>query len=79
MGLAPFVIVSVASSVVLTEGIYDMLAEQFLKKREARGKAKGAAENQRKWEAWNKRRIQAVEAGEEFNEPPPTISKNGTD
>ena len=56
-----------------------MVSEQFLRRREARGQARGEAqgeergrrENQKLWEEWNRRRLEAEEKGEEFTEPPP--------
>ena len=46
-----------------------------------RGKAEGQAEGEARvskvWEAWLKRRTEAEEAGEEFNEPPPSRRNGG--
>ena len=72
--VAPLIVVAAANSIVLVEGI-PMVSEQFLQRREARGEARGEErgrrENQKLWEEWNRRRLEAEERGEEFNEPPP--------
>ena len=47
--------------------------EQGLKEGLKEGKEAGREENQRKWEAWNYRRLQAQEEGRDFNEPPPSL------
>ena len=48
-----------------------MLAEQFKKKRFEEGEAA----QQKKWEEWNERRMEAEARGEAFNEAPPTLEK----
>ena len=53
-----------------------MLSERYLKRRYEEGKAEGRAEVSRAWEEWNQRRIAAENAGEKFNEPPPS-GRNG--
>ncbi len=35
------------------------------------GRSQGLEEERRRWRGWNRRRIAAEEAGEEFTEPPP--------
>lgn len=40
---------------------------------EARILAEGLARQQKKWEGWNNRRLQAQEEGREFDEPPPSL------
>jgi len=62
---------STASSIVLLEGLA-MLSERYLKRRYEEGQE----ERQKAWEDWNRRRIEAEEAGMEFNEPPPS-RRNG--
>ena len=74
---------STVSSIVFLEGLA-MLSERYLKRRYEEGKAEGRAEGQAEgearmskvWEDWLKRRMEAEEAGEEFNEPPPS-RRNG--
>ncbi len=39
----------------------------------AQGIAQGHAERQKKWEDWNRRRLQALEEGREFTEPSPSL------
>lgn len=45
-----------------------MLAEKYLQRRYQEGKA----EERARWEAWNRRRLEAERQGREFNEPPPS-------
>ena len=58
----------------LVEGV-SMLAERYLKSRYDKGrevgKEEGREETQQQWMAWNQRREEALEAGKDFNEPPP--------
>ncbi len=74
---------STASSIVFLEGLA-MLSERYLKRRydegkevglkegRAEGQAEGEARMSKAWEKWNRRRMKAEEAGEEFREPPPS-------
>ncbi len=39
----------------------------------AQGQADGAAEERKRWQAWNAAREQALAEGREFNDPPPGI------
>ena len=52
-----------------------MLARIWLERREQisfeQGVEQGIEKNQKKWEAWNNRRLLAIEEGREFDEPPP--------
>ena len=52
-----------------------MLAERYLKRRHAEGKAEGKAEGQeeerKRWVEWNNRRLKADAEGNPFDEPPP--------
>jgi flagellar biosynthesis/type III secretory pathway protein FliH len=41
----------------------------------AQGRAEGRADNQKIWEAWNQRRLEASERGEPFDEPTPTTQE----
>ncbi len=72
--VAPLIIIAASNSILLVEGI-PMVAEQFLKRREAQGEARGEErgrrETQRRWEDWNLRRLEAEKKGAEFSEPPP--------
>ena len=55
--------------------IFGGIVEKYqnrLKQREAEGEARGAAKNQRKWEFWNQRRLEAEAKGQPFDEPPPS-------
>lgn len=67
-----------------------MLAERYLKKRYAEGRAEGEAEGRAEGRAegeevahslyppeireWNRRRLEAEARGEDFNEPPPSVN-----
>ncbi len=74
-GMSPLVIVVAAETVVLVEG-YAMLAEKYLKRRYAEGRAEGCVEGrvekQALWKAWNNRRLEAEARGEPFDEPTPS-------
>ena len=45
--------------------------EEGLKEGREKGRAIGREEVQKAWVEWNERRVQAIETGREFNEPPP--------
>lgn len=45
----------------------------------AEGRVEGEAQNQATWVAWNERRLAAEANGEDFNEPPPGTSSNGSE
>ncbi len=45
---------------------------------EKRAVNRGREEMNRIWADWNRRRIQAEERGEPFDEPPPDISRNNS-
>lgn len=72
---APGIAVVAADSVVTVDVvmILTLLYEDYRKKRTERA----VAQNQAKWEAWNQRRLDAEAAGESFEEPPPTLTRNG--
>ena len=44
----------------------------IMRRREERRVAKAVAENHKKWQAWNHRRLAAEAEGRPFNEPPPS-------
>ena len=54
-----------------------MFAERYLERRfhegEKAGQAKGEKNTQKRWEAWNRRRVEAEANNEPFNEPPPSL------
>ena len=55
----------------------DMLNEYYEKRRARRrteDEARGAAQMNRKWSAWNQRRMDAEARGEDFDELPPGSS-----
>ena len=63
---------------VLAQGIADRLKErrekfkaELVAQGEARGKAAGRAALAAEVEDWNRRRLEAEERGEKFDEPPP--------
>jgi hypothetical protein len=73
-GLAPVIVFVTASTVLIQEG-GEMLAERYLKRRHAEGKAEGKMEGQeeerKRWVEWNNRRLKAEAEGRPFDEPPP--------
>ncbi len=70
-------------SLVIVEGIttvmvmynlgMNLLVHPIIKWHEARGEARGEVRASRRWEEWNRRRMEAEARGEEFNEPPPVV------
>ena len=46
--------------------------EEKLERTRERRRAEGQVEMYEQWEAWNRRRMDAEEKGEAFNEPPPS-------
>ena len=79
---APIAITSAAVAIVITElGRYLMvlarhLEERLERTRQARrseGRVQGRVETQKKWEAWNVRRLEAESKGLPFTEPPPSM------
>ena len=54
---------------------YRYLSDKFLKplhdKLRTEGRKEGSEAVQRQWAAWNRRRLEAEQNGEPFNEPPP--------
>ncbi len=77
-GLSPVVVVVAAWSVVSVE-VGRVFSEWYLNRRYAKGLAKGRAEGhadgrareRRRWESWNRLRMEAEEKGKRFTEPPP--------
>ena len=59
-----------AVSYVVTEVVV-VLSEWYREWRYNKGVADGMARNQKKWVAWNQRRLEAETEGREFTEPPP--------
>ena len=54
------------------------LIEQHEERGRAQGEKQGAEQERQRWEAWNRRRLEAEAKGEPFNEPPPgSESSNG--
>ncbi len=47
--------------------------EQGVEQGIEQGRGQGRENTQRKWEAWNNRRLLAIEEGREFDEPPPRL------
>ena len=83
----PGIGVIAADSVILTEAYFVVIFggiveryQQRLRQREAEGVAKGEAEGEaranERWEAWNRRRLEAEGNGQPFDEPPPSGRKS---
>ncbi|MDE0684002.1 MAG: hypothetical protein OXI63_13880 [Candidatus Poribacteria bacterium] len=57
--------------------------EKRIRAAEAKGKAEGMAEGQakvyREIADWDRRRKEAAARGEEFSEPPPGVTQNGSE
>ena len=75
---APIAITSAAVAIVITElGRYLMVLARHLEERLERTRevrrAEGRIEIQKKWEAWNVRRLEAESKGLPFTEPPPSM------
>lgn len=52
--------------------LFSWLAEKYLERRRKRGYIEGRTEVHQQWSEWNDRRIAAKEAGEPFDELPPS-------
>ena len=67
---------------LLSDWYYDR-REKRIQAAEAKGKAEGIAEGQakvyREIADWDRRRREAAARGEEFSEPPPGVTQNGTE
>ena len=90
---APAILLSAAFiSLVITEGtmvLAEMVGDYLRKRNEriavaakakgrAEGRAEGAAQMNQRWTEWNRKRLEAKERGEDFDEPPPSSrSANG--
>ena len=76
------VIVATTNSILLVEGI-PMVAERFLERRfqegEKSGQAIGEKKAHKRWEAWNRRRLEAEARNEPFTEPPPSLDVEDED
>ena len=72
---APAIAVIAAESVVVVDTvmILTLLYEDYRRKRIERAETRV----QQRWEAWNQRRLDAQTAGQSFDEPPPTLIRNG--
>ena len=69
--MAGLIILVAAESIFLTDVtkmLFTMISDRYLR----RERSKGRAEEHRRWEEWNERRLAAEAAGEEFTEPPPS-------
>lgn len=66
----------VAWSLAATWPIMEAMRMVFASIFEKRAVNRGREEMNRIWADWNRRRIQAEERGETFDEPPPDISRN---
>ena len=60
---------------IIDQKFYRPRRERMRAEAMAAGRAEGMAELQKKWEDWNRRRMEAGDG--EFNEPPPTLDSNG--
>lgn len=79
----------VAESIIVTEGMYMVLfggiqrrrEERRIEEAEERGKsqgiAQGLAQERKKWQEWNRRRLEAEADRRPFTEPPPSETPSG--
>ena len=70
--VAALIVAATANSILLVEGI-PMVAERFLKRQKNEGIQEGRNSQQKKWEAWNQRRLQAERMQQPFTEEPPNL------
>ena len=72
---APGIGVIAADSVVIVDVvmILTLLYEDYRRKRIERAESR----IQKRWEGWNQRRLEAEAAGRPFDEPPPSLTRNG--
>ena len=56
---------------VIANYLREKLLEPQRKRYREEGRAEGHQEMAVQWREWNRRRLNALENGEEFNEPPP--------
>lgn len=83
LGTASIGVAAATITISLTEALRGTmvigayLEEHLLKplreRRRAEGRAEGRAHTQKMWEAWNRRRLEAMERGDPFDEPTPEI------
>ena len=57
--------------------MHEKLREEGRKEGRKEGREEGREEIQRRWAAWNQRRLEAEQSGESFQEPPPGSNDNG--
>ena len=72
-GMASLFVVVAAETMVIPERC-EMFAEKYLRRRYNAGFRKA----QERWEAWNRRRLEAAAAGKELAELPPTLEESGS-
>ena len=77
--MAGLIILVAAESIFLTDVtkmLFTLISDRYLQRQRARGREEGHAEGfleaHEKWEEWNKRRLVAEAASEDFTEPPPS-------
>ena len=76
--VSPLVVVSVASTVTLLQGVEfmivsrDYLRDRFVRPIVKAHEARGRSEMYEEWDAWNRRRLAAEAEGLPFDEPSPT-------
>ena len=72
---APGIAVIAAESIIVVDVamILTLLYEDYRRKRIERAEAR----IQKRWEGWNQRRMEAEAAGQSFDEPPPSLTRNG--
>ncbi len=79
---APFIVTAAGVSVTLTEiGRFVMVLaawlQEHLEKARERRREEGRKERDRVWTEWYMRRMEAESRNEPFDEPPPSLDRNG--
>ena len=80
--MAGLVILVVAESIFLTDVtkmLFTMISDRYLRRQRAKGREEGFVEAHKKWADWYERKVKAEDAGEDFDEPPPSYpNSNGS-
>ena len=78
-GLALLTIEGPKTIMVVADYIASRWLNPLKKRIREEGRVEGEAQNQATWVAWNERRLAAEANGEDFDEPPPGTSSNGSE
>ena len=80
--MAGLIILVAAESIFLTDVtkmLFTMISDRYLRRQRAKGREEGFVEAHKKWADWYERKMKAEDAGEDFDEPPPSYpNSNGS-